>query len=170
MEKRSGIITMKGNPVTLAGKEIKVGDKAPNFKVIDNDMNEVSFETFKGKKVIISVVPSLDTSVCEFQTTSFNERASEIEDVVILTISVDLPFAQKRFCVGKGIDKVKVYSDHRDLSFGKEYGFIIEELRLLARGIVVVDKEGIVKYVEYVKEVTEHPDYDKAIEEAKKLI
>jgi len=170
MEKRSGIITMKGNPVTLAGKEIKVGDKAPNFTVIDNDMNEVSFETFKGKKVIISVVPSLDTSVCEFQTTSFNERASEIEDVVILTISVDLPFAQKRFCVGKGIDKVKVYSDHRDLSFGKEYGFIIEELRLLARGIVVVDKEGIVKYVEYVKEVTEHPDYDKAIEEAKKLI
>lgn len=170
MEKRSGIITMKGNPVTLAGKEIKGGDKAPNFTVIDNDMNEVSFETFKGKKVIISVVPSLDTSVCEFQTTSFNERASEIEDVVILTISVDLPFAQKRFCVGKGIDKVKVYSDHRDLSFGKEYGFIIEELRLLARGIVVVDKEGIVKYVEYVKEVTEHPDYDKAIEEAKKLI
>lgn len=170
MEKRSGIITMKGNPVTLAGKEIKVGDKAPNFTVIDNDMNEVLFETFKGKKVIISVVPSLDTSVCEFQTTSFNERASEIEDVVILTISVDLPFAQKRFCVGKGIDKVKVYSDHRDLSFGEEYGFIIEELRLLGRGIVVVDKEGIVKYVEYVKEVTEHPDYDKAIEEAKKLI
>lgn len=161
---------MKGNPVTLIGKEIKIGDKAPNFKVIDNDMKVVSFDEFRDKIVLISVVPSLDTGVCEFQTISFNERASEIDDIVILTISVDLPFAQKRFCVGKGIDKVKVYSDHRDLSFGKEYGFVIDELRLLARGIVLIDKDGTVKYVEYVNEVTDHPDYDRAIEEAKKLV
>lgn len=170
MAKRQGIITMGGNPVTLIGEEIKTGDQAPKFTVTDNDLKPVDSEIFSGKIRIISVVPSLDTSVCELQTTTFNEKAAELDDTVILTISVDLPFAQKRFCVGKGIDKVKVYSDYKDLSFGMNYGFVIEELRLLARGIVVVDQNDKVTYVEYVNEVTNHPDYDKAIEAAKKLL
>lgn len=171
MEKRTGIVTMQGNPMTLVGKEIKVGDTAPDFIVLSNDLQPVKFSDDKAKIKIISVVPSLDTGICELQTTSFNERAGELgSDVSILTISVDLPFAQQRFCVGKGIDNVKVYSDYKDLSFGMAYGFVMEELRLLARGIVVVDKDNKVTYVEYVKEVASHPDYDKAIEEAKKLL
>ena len=170
MNKRQNIVTMKGNPITLLGNEIKVGDNAPDFTVVDNDLNPFVFSSEPASVKIISVVPSLDTSVCEFQTTHFNETASALGDVKIITISVDLPFAQKRFCVGKGIDKVKVYSDYKDLSFGLNYGFVIEELRLLARGIVVIDKSNKVTYVEYVKEATDHPNYDKAIEEARKLI
>ncbi|WP_347450625.1 thiol peroxidase [Acetoanaerobium sticklandii] len=170
MNKRQNIVTMKGNSITLLGNEIKVGDNAPDFTVVDNDLNPFVFSSEPASVKIISVVPSLDTSVCEFQTTHFNETASELGDVKIITISVDLPFAQKRFCVGKGIDKVKVYSDYKDLSFGLNYGFVMEELRLLARGIVVIDKNNKVTYVEYVKEATDHPNYDKAIEEARKLI
>lgn len=171
MERRTNVITMQGNPMTLLGREIKVGDMAPDFVVLSNTLQPVSFSSERGKVCIISVVPSLDTGICELQTISFNERAAELgEDISIWTLSVDLPFAQSRFCVGKGIDKVKVYSDYKDLSFGNAYGFVIEELRLLARGIVIVDKEGKVAYVEYVKEVASHPDYDKAIEAAKKLV
>lgn len=170
MEKRTGIITMGGNPMTLLGKEIKIGDKAPDFTVLTNDLSNFSLKDVEGKVKIISVVPSVDTGVCELQTTTFNEEAAKLEDVVILTISVDLPFAQKRFCSAKGIDKVITLSDHKDLSFGLNYGFAIEELRLLARGIVILDKENIVRYVEYVNEVTNHPNYDKAVEEAKKLL
>lgn len=169
MDKRQGIITMGGNPVTLAGSQIKPGDHAPKFTVMDNDLKPVDSEIYSGKIRIISVVTSLDTSVCDLQTTTFNEKAAELDDTVILTISVDLPFAQKRFCAGKGIDKVKVLSDYKDLSFGTNYGFIIDELRLLARGIVVVDKNDQVTYVEYVNEVSNQPDYEKALEEAKKL-
>ncbi len=170
MNKRQNAVTMGGNPVTLLGNEIKVGDTAPDFTVLDNDLNPVTFSSEKAAVKIISVVPSLDTPVCEFQTTHFNETVAGMGDVKVITLSVDLPFAQKRFCVGKGIDNVKVYSDYKDLSFGMNYGFVIEELRLLARGIVVVDKDNKVTYVEYVKEVTEHPNYDKVIEEAKKLL
>lgn len=170
MEKRTGIITMGGNPMTLLGKEIKIGDKAPDFTVLTNDLSKFSLKDVEGKVKIISIVPSVDTGVCELQTTTFNEEAAKIEDVVILTISVDLPFAQKRFCSAKGIDKVITLSDHKDLSFGLNYGFAIEELRLLARGIVILDKENIVRYVEYVNEVTNHPNYDKAVEEVKKLL
>lgn len=170
MNRRNGIVTMKGNPVTLVGNEIKVGDKAPDFSVIKSDMSPYSLKDAGGKVKIISVVPSLDTGVCELQTIRFNEEASELDEVVILTISVDLPFAQKRFCGAHKIDKVITLSDHRDLSFGLNYGFVIEELRLLARGIVVLDSDNIVRYVEYVKEVGTHPDYDRALEEARKLI
>lgn len=170
MEKRTGIITMGGNPMTLLGKEIKIGDKAPDFTVLTNDLSKFSLKDVEGKVKIISIVPSVDTGVCELQTTTFNEEAAKLEDVVILTISVDLPFAQKRFCSAKGIDKVITLSDHKDLSFGLNYGFAIEELRLLARGIVILDKENIVRYVEYVNEVTNHPNYDKAVEEVKKLL
>ncbi|WP_053955534.1 thiol peroxidase [Inediibacterium massiliense] len=169
MEKRTGI-TMKQNPVTLVGKEIKVGDQAPDFTVLTTDMQPFSLKDVGDKVKIISVVPSLDTGVCEFQTIHFNEEAALLGDVAILTISVDLPFAQKRFCGAKGIDAVITLSDHRDLSFGLNYGFVIEELRLLSRGIVVLDQNNKVTYVEYVKEVTNHPDYEKAIEEVKKLI
>jgi thioredoxin-dependent peroxiredoxin len=170
VEKRKDIVTMGGNPVTIIGKEIHVGDQAPDFTVVDNDMKPFSLKDAADKVKIISVVPSLDTGVCEFQTTSFNEAAADLGDVVILTISVDLPFAQKRFCGAKGIDKVITLSDHKDLSFGMNYGFVIEELRLLSRGIVILDRNNEVKYVEYVKEISEHPNYEKAIEETKKLL
>lgn len=170
MEKRKEIVTMGGNPVTLLGKEIKVGDKAPDFTVLKSDLSPFSLKDAGDGVKIISVVPSLDTGVCELQTINFNETATELGDVTILTISVDLPFAQSRFCSANNIDKVITLSDHKDLSFGMNYGFVIEEFRLLSRGIVILDKDNVVRYVEYVKEVTTHPDYDKAIEEVKKLI
>lgn len=170
MMKRKDIVTMGGSPITLLGNEIKVGDKAPNFTVLTNDLEPYTLEDVGDKIKIISIVPSLDTGVCELQTIRFNQEASKLGDVVILTLSVDLPFAQKRFCGAQGINKVITLSDHKDLSFGMNYGFVIEEHRLLSRGIVVLDKDNIVKYVEYVKEVKEHPNYDLAISEAKKLI
>jgi len=156
-------VTMGGNPIKLLGKEIKVGELAPDFTVLDSGLKPVTLSDAKGKTVIISVVPSVDTSVCAAQTRRFNEELATLEDVVIYTISVDLPFALGRFCAAEGIDVVKTLSDHRDLDFGQKYGFVIEGLRLLSRGIVVVNKEGVVTYVEYVDEVTHHPDYDLAI-------
>jgi thiol peroxidase len=170
MDKRKNLITMGGEPMTLVGKEIKVGDKASDFTALKTDLTPYSLKDAEDKIKIISVVPSLDTGVCELQTIRFNEMASELGDIVILTISVDLPFAQSRFCGAKGIDKVITLSDHRDLDFGMKYGFVLEELRLLSRGIVILDRDNTVKYVEYVKEVTNHPDYDKALEEVKKLL
>ena len=170
MDRRLGIVTRKGNPVTLLGNEIKVGDKAPDFTVLKNDVSPYTLKDSGNNIKIISVVPSLDTGTCELQTINFNETAAELGDVVILTISVDLPYAQKRFCGAHGIDKVITLSDHKDLSFGLNYGFVMEESRLLARGVVILDKDNVVKYVEYVKEVGTHPDYEKAIEEVKKLI
>ncbi|NLJ40316.1 MAG: thiol peroxidase [Clostridiales bacterium] len=170
LEKRTGLVTMKGEPVTLIGREIKVGDRARDFIVLTQDLQPYSLKDAGNKIKIISIVPSLDTGVCEAQTVRFNRAAAELGDILILTISVDLPFAQERFCVAKGIDKVITLSDHRDLSFGMNYGFVIEELRLLSRGVVVLDKDNVVKYIEYVREVTEHPDYDCALEEAKKIL
>lgn len=160
---RKDQVTMGGNPVTLLGEAIKVGDKAPNFTVLNSDLGPVTLADAAGKTVIISVVPSVDTGVCAAQTRRFNEEAAKLNDVVIYTVSVDLPFALGRFCAAEGIDIVKTLSDHKDLDFGTKYGFVIEELRLLARGIVIVDKSGIIKYVEYVPEVTNHPNYDKAL-------
>lgn len=169
MEKRTGIVTMGGNPVTLVGKEIKVGDKAPDFTGLKGDMSPFSLKDAGNKKKIISVVPSLDTGVCELQTIRFNEEAAELEDVTIITVSVDLPFAQKRFCSANEIDKVITVSDHKDLDFGLNYGFLMEEVRLLSRGIVVIDGDNNVKYVEYVDQVGKHPDYDKALEAVKSI-
>ncbi len=170
MDKRTGLITMHGDPLTLAGKEIKVGDKAPNFTVAKNDMSPYTLGDAGDKVKIISVVPSLDTGVCEMQTIRFNEEAAKLDNLVVLTISVDLPFAQDRFCKEHDIDKVITLSDYKDLSFGEAYGFVMEELRLLSRGIVVLDKDNTVKYVEYVNEQTDHPDYDKALEAARELV
>ncbi len=169
MEKNKEKVTFGGNPVTLLGSEIKAGDKAPDFTVINNDLKPVKLSDYAGKNKIISVFPSVDTPVCAAQNRMFNKKASELDDTVILSISNDLPFAQKRFCGAEGIDNVVTLSDHKELEFGKQYGFLIEELRLLARGVVIVDKNDIVKYVEFVNEIGEEPDYDKAILEAKKL-
>ncbi|TQR18446.1 thiol peroxidase [Psychrobacillus vulpis] len=163
-------ITFKNNPVTLVGKEIVVGEKAPKFTVLANDMSPVTLQDSAGKIRLISVVPSLDTGVCSIQTNKFNESAASFgEDVVILTVSVDLPFAQKRWCGANAADAIQTLSDHRDLSFGEAYGVVMKELRLLARAIFVVDKNDVVTYVEYVKEGTDHPDYEKALEAVKSL-
>ncbi|MFC6039190.1 thiol peroxidase [Paenisporosarcina macmurdoensis] len=161
-------ITFKQNPMTLIGNEVKVGDTAPDFTVLANDLSPVTLQDSKGKTRLISVVPSLDTGTCDAQTRKFNESAAELgDDVVILTVSNDLPFAQKRWCAAAGIDSVQTLSDHRDLSFGEAYGVAIEELRLLTRSIFVVDNNDKVTYVEYVSEATEHPNYEKAIEAVK---
>ncbi|CAH2213664.1 thiol peroxidase [Tepidibacter aestuarii] len=169
MNKRTGIITMGSNPMTLLGNEIKIGDTGFDFMAFNNDLSQFKLSDIKSKTKIISVVPSVDTGVCELQTIRFNEEASKLEDTAIITISVDLPFAQSRFCANKGIKQSITVSDYKDLSFGLNYGFVIEELRLLARGIVVLDENNVVKHIEYVTEVTNHPDYDKAIEIAKNI-
>ncbi|MBT2643971.1 thiol peroxidase [Bacillus sp. ISL-41] len=159
-------VTFKGNPVTLLGNEVKVGDQAPDFKVLANDLSEVTLQDSKGQVRLISVVPSLDTGVCDAQTRRFNEEAANLDNVKILTVSVDLPFAQKRWCGAAGIDNVQTLSDHRELSFGEAFGVAIKELRLLARAVFVVDSNDKVTYVEYVSEATDHPDYEAAVEAA----
>ncbi|OAS88780.1 MULTISPECIES: thiol peroxidase [Metabacillus] len=160
-------ITFKNNPVTLLGNEVKVGDSAPDFTILANDLSPVSLADSKGKVRLISVVPSIDTGVCDAQTRRFNEDASKVENVEVLTISVDLPFAQKRWCAANGLENVQTLSDHRELSFGEAYGVHIKELRLLARAVFVVDANDKVTYVEYVSEATNHPNYEAAIEAAK---
>jgi thioredoxin-dependent peroxiredoxin len=169
MEKHTGIITFGGNPLTLVGTMVKVGDIAPDFTLLNADLSPFNFSATAGKVRIISVVPSIDTGICDAQTRRFNQEAANM-DAEILTISCDLPFALGRYCAAAGIDKVKTLSDHRALDFGYKYGFAIEELRLLSRGIVIVDKNNVVKYVEYVPEVASHPNYDLALAEAKKLL
>lgn len=161
-KERKGIVTLKGNPVTLVGPELKVGDKAPNFEVVAGDLSPVTLEAFKGKKVLFSVVPSLDTPVCDSQTRRFNEEAAQLPGVEIVTISADLPFAQKRWCGAASVDRIKALSDHRYTSFGKSYGVLIKELRILARAIFLVDSRGILRHVEIVKEIANHPDYEAA--------
>ncbi|WP_139491292.1 thiol peroxidase [Brevibacillus dissolubilis] len=164
---RTGVTTFKDQPVTLLGAEVKVGDKAPDFTVLANDLSPVTLASSKGTVRIISVVPSLDTGVCDQQTRRFNEEAAKLEGVTILTVSVDLPFAQKRWCGAAGIEAVQTVSDHRDLSFGLAYGVAIKELRLLARSVFVIDANDKVVYAEYVPAVGQHPNYEAAIEAAK---
>ena len=171
MQERAGIVTMKGNPVTLIGPELKVGDKAPDFIVVGNDLSQVSLESFRGKVCIISSVPSLDTPVCDMETRRFNSEASRLGDnVVVLTISMDLPFAQKRWCGAAGVDRVVTLSDHRDGSFGRAYGVLIKDLRLLARAVFVIDKEGRITYLELVKEIASEPDYEALLAAVAELI
>ena len=166
---RTGVITFKGNALTLIGPEIRVGDQAPDFQVVAQDLSTAKFSDTKGKKVLLNIVPSLDTPVCDAQTRRFNEEAAKLPGVEIWTISMDLPFAQKRWCGAAGIDRVKVLSDYRDAGFGHAFGCLIKELRLLARAVFVVDASGTVQYVEYVKEVTTHPNYDTALAAVRKL-
>ncbi|QKG84733.1 thiol peroxidase [Kroppenstedtia pulmonis] len=156
-------VTLEGKPLTLSGKQVKTGDKAPDFTVLANDLSSVSLQDSAGTTRIFCVAPSLDTPVCDQQTRRFNEEAASLKDVTILTVSVDLPFAQKRWCGANGIDRVQTVSDHRDLSFGNAYGVVIKELRLLARSVFVVDKNDRLVYVEYVPELTQYPDYDAAL-------
>ncbi len=171
MEERTGIITMHGNPLTLLGKELKVGDRAPDFELLDNDLKPVNFSAFSGKVCVISSVPSLDTPVCDMETRRFNEEAGKLGDhVAILTVSMDLPFAQKRWCGAAGVEKVTTLSDHRDAKFGENYGVLIKGLRLLARTVFVVDQKGVIQDVQLVKEVTEEPDYESVIAAVGKLV
>lgn len=162
-ERQMANVTFKHNPVTLIGNEIKVGDKAPEFTVLANDMSEVTLASSKGKIRLFSVVPSVDTGVCDVQTRKFNEEASKLENVEVITVSVDLPFAQRRWCAASGVENVITVSDHRDLSFGEAYGVVMKELRLLARAVFVVDANDTVTYVEYVSEGSNHPNYEAAI-------
>lgn len=156
-------ITFKNDPITLSGQQVKEGDIAPDFTVLDNSLNQITLEDYKGKKKLISVVPSIDTGVCDQQTRKFNEEASQ-EDGVVLTISVDLPFAQKRWCASNGLENVVTLSDHRDLSFGENFGVVMEELRLLARSVFVLDESNKIVYKEIVSEGTNFPDFDAALE------
>jgi thiol peroxidase len=162
---------MHGNPLTLLGNEIKTGDSAPDATLLNNDLNPVNISSYKGKVCVISSVPSLDTPVCDIETRRFNKEAEALgKDVIILTVSMDLPFAQKRWCGAAGVDRVITLSDHRDASFGKAYGMLIKELRLLARAVYVIDSKGVVRYVQIVKEMSKEPDYEQVIEAIKKLV
>lgn len=171
MEKRTGVITFAGNPMTLVGPEVKVGQQAPDFTLLDNGLQPKTLKDFEGKIKVISVVPSLDTGVCDAQTRWFNQDVTKLsDDVVVLTVSMDLPFAQKRWCGAAGVENVVTLSDHKDASFGTNYGFLIEELRLDTRGVVVIDKNDKVTYVEYVPEVTHAVNFDGVLEAVKALI
>jgi thioredoxin-dependent peroxiredoxin len=166
MKERTSLVTMKGNPMTLLGDEAKVGRPAPDFTVVDTDLKPVTMSSFKGKKIVISAVPSLDTPVCDTETRRFNKEATKLGgDTVILTISMDLPFAQKRWCGAAGIDKVKTLSDHRDASFGQSYGVLLKDLRLLARAVFLVDRDGTLRYSELVPEITHEPNYDEILKQ-----
>jgi len=171
MEERSAAVTMHGNPLTLVGKEPGIGDPAPDVELLDNGLNAVKLSSFQGKVCVISSVPSLDTPVCDIETRRFNEAAGKLgSDVVILTVSMDLPFAQKRWCGGAGVERVITLSDHRDASFGNAFGVLIKELRLLARSVFVIDRSGIIQYIQHVKELSQEPDYDAIIKAVQKIV
>ena len=170
MEERSGAVTFQGNPLTLVGKELKKGDDAPDVELLNNDLAPVKISSFRGKICVLTTVPSLDTPVCDMETRRFNEEAANLgADVAVLTVSMDLPFAQKRWCGAAGIDRVTTLSDHRDASFGQAYGVLIKELRLLARAVFVTDKSGVIQYTQLVKELTQEPDYDAVLNAVKGL-
>lgn len=170
MNERTGIITFQGNPLTLVGPEIKAGDIAPDFTVVANDLSPVTLADSSGKVLVIAAVPSLDTPVCDMETRRFNTEAASLgDDVKILTVSMDLPFAQARWCGAAGVDAVQTVSDHNQASFGENWGTLIKELRLLTRAVFVVGKTGRVEYAEYLKEITEEPDYEAALGAVRKV-
>lgn len=168
MNKRT--ITIGGYPVTVVGKPLAVGDTAPDFSLLDNDFNPVSLQDFGNQIKLISIVPSLDTGVCDHQTRRFNQELSSLDNVAVITVSVDLPFAQKRWCGSAGLDHAVTLSDYLNVEFGKAYGVLIEERRLLARAVLVLDGQNKVTYAEYLDEVSKHPDYDKALAAVKALL
>ncbi|WP_339200091.1 thiol peroxidase [Peribacillus sp. FSL P2-0133] len=168
---RTGVVTLGGNPVTLIGPELEVGDKAPDFSLLTNDRRKAHLTDYKNKTCIITTVPSLDTGVCDLQTKLLNEEVSKMgDDVAVLAISADLPFAQARWCKESNVDAITILSDHFDLSFGTAYGTYIKDHRLECRAVFVINQEGTMKYVEYVPEVTDHPDYESALQAAKEVI
>jgi thioredoxin-dependent peroxiredoxin len=164
---RQAATTLRGNPLTVVGPALKPGEKAPDFKAVDDSLKALDLAGTGNGVRIFSVVPSLDTPVCDAQTKRFNEEAGKLPDVRIYTFSMDLPFAQKRWCGAFGVDHVRMVSDHRDGSFGEAYGTLIKDLRILSRAIFVIDKNNVIRYVEYVKEVGDHPNYESALSAAK---
>lgn len=164
MMERKGIVTLKGNPLTLIGPDLKIGGAAPDFRVLDGDLKEYSLRDFRGQVKVVSVTPSLDTPVCDVQARRFNEEATKLgNDRVVLNVSMDLPFAIQRFCTAAGIERVITLSDHRDASFGIAYGVLIKELRLLARAVFVIDRDDTIRYKEIVPEITNLPDFGAAL-------
>jgi thiol peroxidase len=171
MEERSAAVSIHGNPLSLVGKELSIGDPAPDAELLDNSSNPVKISSFQGKVCVILSVPSLDTPVCDMETRRFNEAAGKLgSDVVILTVSMDLPFAQKRWCGAAGVERVITLSDHREASFGKAFGVLIKELRLLARSIFILDRNSIIQYIQNVKELSQEPDYDAVIKAVQKIV
>jgi thiol peroxidase len=171
MNERKGAVTFQGNPLTLIGSEVRVGERAPDCELLANDLTPVKLSTFRGKVCVITTVPSLDTPVCDTETRRFNQEAGELgADVKVLAISMDLPFAQQRWCGAAGVEWVQTLSDHRDACFGSSYGVQIKELRLLARSIFVVDRDGVVRYEQLVKEITQEPDYEAVLAAVKELL
>jgi thiol peroxidase len=171
MKERTGLVTFQGGPLTLVGDEVAVGQPAPDVELLANDLSPVKISSFKGKVCLITSVPSLDTPVCDTETRKFNEAAGQLgANAVVLTVSTDLPFAQARWCGAAGVEAVQTLSDHRDTAFGTAYGMLIKELRLLARAVFVLDKDGVVRYHELVSEVTNEPDYDAALKAARDLL
>jgi thiol peroxidase len=172
MRERTGLVTMKGNPVTLLGNEVKVGQKAPDVELVANDLTKVRLSSlWQGKVCVLSAVPSLDTPVCDMETRRFNEEAGRMgEGLLILTISTDLPFAQKRWCGAAGVKNVVTLSDHREAAFGLAHGVLIKDLRLLARAVFVLDKQGTIRYIELVKEIGTEPNYGAALHAARELM
>ena len=170
MQQREGAVTFQGSPLTLIGDALEVGDAAPDVTVLGNDLSEVALASFRGKAVVIASVPSLDTPVCDLQTRRFNEEAAGLAgDVEVLTVSMDLPFAQARWCGAAGIRRVTTLSDHRDAAFGTACGVLIRELRLLARAVFVVDRDGVIRYIQVVPEITDEPDYAAALDAVREL-
>ncbi len=168
LQERTNVVTMKGNPVTLLGKDVAVSQEAPDATLVANDLSEVKLSSFRGKTCIVSVVPSLDTPVCDLQTKRFNKEAAALGDnVKILTISMDLPFAQKRWCGATGSDKVQTFSDYRYASFGEAFGVLVKGLRLLSRAVFIIDGNGKIQYKQIVNEITREPDYDAVIKAVK---
>lgn len=170
-QERTGVATFKGNPITLIGPELKAGDQAPDFVLNKSLLETASLKDFSGHIKLVSVVPSIDTGVCDAQTRRFNEAAATLGDnVTVLTVSVDTPFAQARWCGAAGVDKVVMLSDYKAHSFGEAYGVYIKEFGLDMRAIFVIDANDNIQYVEYLAEMTEHPNYEQAIEAAKALV
>ncbi len=171
MGERAGLATFKGNPLTLIGNEVKVGQKAPDAELVANDLSVVKLSSLsRGKVCILTSVPSLDTPVCDVETRRFNREAGGLgEDAIVLTASMDLPFAQSRWCGAAGVKNVQTLSDYRTAAFGKAYGVLIKDLHLLARAVFVLDKQGVIRYIELVKEVASEPNYEAALNAAKKV-
>lgn len=168
MEERT--VYMHGQPLTARGRKLAVGEQAPDFKLLDNDLKVKTLADYKDAVKLISIVPSLDTGVCDLQTRQFNEDIAELPEAVVITVSVDLPFAQKRWCGNADLEDAVTLSDHRDVAFGEAYGVLIEELRLLARAVLVLDRDNKITYVEYLEEMTSHPDYEQALAAVKALL
>ncbi len=170
MAERTGIIEMKGKPLTLIGTEIKVGDMAPDFETLDVNLQPVKLSDYKGKVVVLSTVPSLDTQICSIETKHFNDEAKKLDGVEFLTVSMDLPFAQKRWSEEEDVKNIHLASDYKDRSLAESYGVLIKELHLLARTIFAIDKAGKVAYIQYVKETASEPDYDEVLAKVKELL